>query len=60
MKAKRFISTILAVILALGVVIKAAQAQQPVPASSKTDGSADAASPINLPNLIARVWRSRR
>jgi len=60
MKYKSFITTMLSVMLVLGMVIKGAQAQEPPPASSKSSVAGDASSRIVEPNLMARMWRSKR
>src|SRR5262245_15645198 len=59
MKSNRLISTILATLLCLTGVSQQARAQQPVSGSSKTDGSAEASSGVDLSTLLARVWRGR-
>jgi hypothetical protein len=60
MKAKRFLSSILLLMLWLSTVSQQAQAQQPVSQSSKTNNAADAFSGAHLANLLAQSWRSRQ
>jgi hypothetical protein len=60
MKSNRFILTMLSVMLALGMVIKGAQVQQPPPAPARTGGAGESASRIVESNLLARMWRSKR
>jgi trimeric autotransporter adhesin len=60
MKAKRFLSSILLLMLCLSTVSQQGQAQQPVSQSSKTDNAADAFSGAHLANLLAQSWRSRQ
>ena len=61
MKAIRLLSTILAMTVCLSGISQQAQAQQPAAAvTGKAGGSAEAASKVDLPALLARVPRGRR
>jgi hypothetical protein len=60
MKAKRFLSSTLLLMLCLSTLNQQAQAQQPVSQSSQTDNPADIFRGAILTNFLARSWHRKK